>query len=85
MGGGGNGVTVTGLHKVTAIFSNCNVTGLHFQSKECNGTWGYFMGEKFRYSKISTCGIMESLYETYLGKLNPYFEFPLLVLDNLTI
>ena len=47
---GSNGVTVTGLHKVTAIFSNCIVTGLHFQNKECNGTWGYLMGEKLRYS-----------------------------------
>ena len=44
-GWGSNGVTVTWLQKVTAIFSNTNIIGLHFQSKECNRTWGYLMGE----------------------------------------
>ena len=37
-GWGSNWDTVTGLLKVTAIFRNCIVTGLHFQNKECIGT-----------------------------------------------
>ena len=45
-GWGSNWDTVTGLLKVTAIFRNCIVTGLHFQNKKCIGTWGYLMAGK---------------------------------------
>ena len=45
-GWGSNWDTVTGLLKVTAIFRNCIVTGIHFQNKECIGTWGYLMAGK---------------------------------------
>ena len=45
-GWGSNWDTVTGLLKVTAIFRNCIVTGLHFQIKECIGTLGYLMAGK---------------------------------------
>ena len=43
---GSNWDTVTGLLKVTVIFRNCIVTGIHFQNKECIGTWGYLMAGK---------------------------------------
>ena len=43
---GSNWDTVTGLLKVTAIFRNCIVTGIHFQNKECIGTWGYLIAGK---------------------------------------
>ena len=45
-GWGSNWDTVTGLLKVTALFRNWIATGLHFQNKECIGTWGYFMAGK---------------------------------------
>ena len=45
-GWGRNWDTVTGLLKVTAIFRNCIVTGLHFQNKKCIGTWGYLIAGK---------------------------------------
>ena len=77
-GWGSNGVTVTGLHKVTAIFSNCIVTGLHFQNKECNGTWGYLMGEKLRYSTYvchQKCQGGETARQLYFYALCSFFNF----------
>ena len=80
-GWGSNGVTVTGLHKVTAIFRNCNVTGLHFENMESNGTWGYLIGIKLHY--LIQCQKAQLVH----GQRNheKYFVHVSLIYDDLAI
>ena len=78
---GNNWVTVTGLLKVTAIFRNCNVTGLHFENMESNGTCGYLIGIKLHY--LIQCQKAQLVH----GQRNheKYFVHVSLIFDDLAI